>query len=185
MVVGSKPVALEYVVACLYHALVVHVDVGDVDPCAYEMCGDVESLLPDELYVAFEEQHRLQVGVHSPCVVVVQSECVEEVVRRRVGGLCEYAYLRVVERSLLHYAECAVLQQLCEAFRAAEVGVLVLYVAHEHLGIFEASPLSLFFVEPRQHAVMQFVESCGECPAALRCYYSVRFHSLETCSFRF
>ena len=45
MSVGCEPLLVEYVVACFHHALVVHVDVGDVYPCSNEVAFHRELLV--------------------------------------------------------------------------------------------------------------------------------------------
>ena len=74
MGVGSQTVLAEYIVARLYHTVVVGVDVAHVNPCPYAMVLQVQSLQFQQGDVLVEEHDGLDIGAEVRYLVVGQSQ---------------------------------------------------------------------------------------------------------------
>ena len=93
MVVGSKPVTLEYVVARLHHARIVDVYIGYVYPCAHQMGAHVKPMRLHIVNVFLKQHHCLHIRAMALCLVFAKAKAVQTEAFVKIGCLNEYGYL--------------------------------------------------------------------------------------------
>ena len=92
----------EEIISSLYHALIVHVDIGHIYPRPYQMLTDVQIPLFGKFHILIKEDKRLQITTFADGLFIIKTKTIEDVMTSLVGSLQQDRYLAAIQRWLFH-----------------------------------------------------------------------------------
>ena len=181
MVVGGKPVTLEYVVARLHHARIVDVYIGYVYPCAHQMGAHVKPMRLHIVNVFLKEHHSLHIRAMALCLFFAKAEAVQTEAFVKIGCLHEYSNLRTAQWGLPYYAARGLAEHVGIQCRFAEHCVLIAYVAEEYFRVNYTATILLLFIDIFAYRSFEFFYAHRKRLSVFRIKNLVIFHVLFIC----